>query len=117
MTIETDIATVLKAQCAQTFPDFAPSGTAVPWCTYQAIGGRALQWLDKSAADKRHTIMQVSVWTGSRMQTSALIRSIEGALRASSLFSARPVAEPVSDTDEALGYYGAVQDFEIYSQR
>lgn len=117
MTLEADLTAALKAQCAQTFPDFAPAGTAVPWCTYQAIGGRALRWLDGTAADKRHTTVQVSIWTGSRLQTSALIHAIEDALSAATAFTARPVAESVSDADEALGYYGATQDFEIYSQR
>lgn len=117
MSLEADLTTVLKTQCAQTFPDFAPAGTAVPWCTYQAIGGRALRWLDGTAADKRHATVQISVWTSARLQTSALIHAIEDALCAATAFRAKPVAESVSDVDEALGYYGATQDFEIYSQR
>lgn len=117
MALDADITAVLKTQCTQTFPDFAPAGTALPWVTWQAIGGHALRWLDGTAADKRHTTVQISVWSASRLQTSALIRAIEDALCAATTFTARPVAEPVSDADEALGYYGATQDFSLYSLR
>ena len=115
MSVEAELYTVLKVLCARTFPDFAPVNTARPYVTYQSIGGESLRFLDKTAADKRHTIIQINVWAGSRLDATTLARQIETSLCASTAFNANPQSEPVSDFDADIPVYGCRQDFEILS--
>lgn len=119
MTVEAELTTVLKTLCARVFPDVAPAGTARPYVTYSGIGGKPLRWLDNTAADKRHTIMQINVWSSTRLETMALIRSIEEALCASATMTVSPMGEPYStyEEDAEPPIYGANQDFSIYSTR
>lgn len=117
MTMESDLTTLLKAQAAHVFPDFAPAGTAAPWITYQGIGGRALRWLDNTPADKRHTLMQINVWAATRAAALALMRQVEDALCASPAFVVRPTGEPTSTAEEDIPLYGCQQDFDIWSAR
>lgn len=117
MSVETELYTVLKVLCARTFPDFAPVTTARPYVTYQAIGGESLRFLDNTTHSHRDTLMQINVWAGSRLDALALIRQIEDALCASTVFVARPQGEPVSDFDADIPVYGCRQDFLIFSPR
>lgn len=117
MSIEADLLAVLVGLCPRVFPDFAPLSTAKPFVTYQAIGGRALRWLDQSPADKRQTLMQINVWAGGRTEANTLARQIEEALCAAAAFTAWPNAEPISTSETDLKLYGTVQDFSIYSTR
>ena len=119
MTMESDLTTLLKGLCPRVFPDFAPSGTAAPWITYQHIGGQPLRYADNTAADKRHTHLQVNVWHASRLDALQLMRQVEDALCATAVFVARPVSEPTSQAEEDMlpSMYGFLQDFEIWSQR
>lgn len=121
MTIEASLTTALRVLCPRVAPDVAELGTALPYVTYQGIGGRPLRWLDKTPADKRHTHMQINVWAASRAESLSLIRSIEDALCASTVFSAMPITEPRNVTEEAtpdqVRLYGCIQDFDIYSLR
>jgi len=119
MTMEADLAATLKTLCPRVFPDFAPSETPRPYVTFQAIGGRPLRWLDGTAADKRHTLMQINVWAGSRLDALALIRQVEAAICSLDTmpFMARPDSEPISEAEEDLQLYGCMQDFSIISTR
>lgn len=120
MSIEATLTTALQALCPRVSPDVAPLGTARPYVTYQGIGGRSLRWLDKSAADKRHTHFQINVWADTRAAALLLIRAIEDALCAATAFSAMPYGEPRSVTEELPDeqlLYGCIQDFDIYSLR
>ena len=120
MTIEADIFTALTSLVAgRVFPDFAPSGTAAPYIVYQAIGGQPLRWLDGTAADKRHTLMQVDVWAGSRIAALTLARQVEAALSNIGVapFMAQPENEPAWDSDSDGPLYGCSQDFRIISTR
>lgn len=117
MSVETELTTLLKTLCSRTFPDFAPLGTARPHVSYEAIGGRPLHWLDLTATDKRHTVMQVRVWADTRQAATELMRSIESAMRAATVFTAWPQEEHTSLYDAETSAYGSAQDFEIYSTR
>lgn len=119
MTMESDLVATLKTLCPRVFPDFAPGGTAKPYVTFQAIGGRPLRWLNGTAADKRHTLMQINVWAGARIESLALIRQIEAAIcnLDTMPFMARPDSEPISQAEEDLELYGCLQDFSIISTR
>jgi len=121
MTMEADLTALLKALCPRVFPDFAPAGTPAPYITYQGIGGRPLRWLDGTAADKRQTLMQVNVWTASRLEALALIRQVEAAICdvGTAPFMGQPESEPISNAEEDLTppLYGCLQDFRIISTR
>lgn len=117
MAIESDLFTVLSPVCPRVYPDVAPAGAQRPYITYQLLGGRALRWLDKTAADKRHTIAQFNVWASTRLAANALARQIEDALCASTVFTATPQGEPMGAHSEELDLYGTMQDFTIYSSR
>lgn len=117
MTMEADLTALLKTLCPRVYPDKAPTTTVRPYITYQAVGGRSLRWLDGSASDKRHTLMQINVWDSTRAGANALVRQIEDALCASAAFTAWPNGEPVWDDDDDPDLYGCIQDFTIYSNR
>ena len=117
MTVESDLAALLQALCPRVSPDFAPAGTARPFITYQAIAGQALRFADNTAADKRHTLMQINVWAASRAAALLLVRQVEDAMCSATAFTARPAAEPSSDSDSDLSLYGCLQDFDIWSAR
>ena len=121
MTIEASLTTALQALCPRVAPDVAEQGTALPYVTYQGIGGRSLRWLDKTASDRRQTHFQINVWATSRAAALTLIRSIEDALCASTAFTAMPLGEPRNVTEDAtpdqVRLYGCIHDFDIYSLR
>ena len=117
MTMESDLTVLLKALCANAFPDFAPSGTVAPYIVYQAIGGQPMQYVDGTAADKRSTLVQVEVWAGTRAAALVLARQADAALIASSAFMAQPEGEPAWDSDPDGPLYGCTQDFRIISTR
>jgi hypothetical protein len=117
MTMETDLASVISGLCPRVFPDVADFGTGRPYVTYQLIGGRAQRYTENTAAALRNTFVQVNVWDDTRTGCLALIRQIEDALCASSLFTATPQGEPIADADSDLGRYGALQDFSIWAAR
>lgn len=117
MTMESDLAALLKTVCTRTFPDFAPSGTAAPYIVYQAIGGQAMQYMDGTAADKRSTLVQIDAWAGTRAAALVLIRQAEAALIVAGAFVAQPEGESSWDTDPDGPLYGCTQDFRVISAR
>ncbi|MBT9495373.1 MAG: DUF3168 domain-containing protein [Paucibacter sp.] len=123
MTIETQLTTLLKTQCAQVYPDAAPVSTPKPYVTYQFIGGPSLRWLDKSPADKRKSFIQINVWAATRIGANALARQIEDAMCAATVFSATDDGEPIGTHDPVTlqdapyGLYGTIQDFTVISTR
>jgi len=117
MSMESELDALLKTKCPRVYPDVAPSGVVKPFVTWQGIGGESLGFLNNTAADKRKTLMQVNAWATTRLQSLALIRDIETALRANSTFAARPQGEPMSTHEQDTQLYGCVQRFEITSVR
>lgn len=117
MTMESDLQALLVTKCARTYPDVAPSGTVKPWVTWQALGGESLGFLDNTSADKRMTLMQISVWATTRLAAINLIRDIETAMRASSAFTAMPQGEAVSLYESDTLLFGSIQRYEILAIR
>jgi hypothetical protein len=117
MSMESDLVTLLKLQCVRTFPDFAPINTVRPYITYHHVGGRSLRWLDKTAADKRQSLVQINVWADTRSAALVLARAIEDAMCASAAFSAMPVEEPIATAEPDFNRYGTIQDFQIIALR
>lgn len=117
MSMESDLSTLLKLQCPRAFPDVAPAGTAKPYVVWQGIGGAPSRMLNKTAADKRNTLLQISVWSATRTEALTLIRSIEDAMCASSAFSAMPQGEPLSTYEPETSLYGSIQRFNVWATR
>lgn len=117
MSMESDLVTLLKSLCARTYPDIAPEETATPYITWQGLGGESLRYIEGSAADRRNTLMQINVWSATRLEALTLIRQIEDALCASSAFTAKPQGEPLSTMEPDTRLYGCIQRFEIWSTR
>jgi hypothetical protein len=115
MTVEADLQTVLTSVVARSFPDFAPTKTGLPYCTFQQIGGEAVNYVDATMPDHDHGEFQVNVWAATRKEAKALIKQIDAALRGAAAFTARPVSGPVSDFDADMKRYGSRQDFSIWS--
>ena len=117
MSIETQLPTALQAVCPRVFPDVAPVSTPRPYVTYQFIGGRSIRFVDGSTGDKRNSRVQINVWSDTRLEAMAVVRAIEDALCAATVFTARPESEPTGDFDHEIPVYGAIQDFVIHSSR
>jgi hypothetical protein len=117
MSMEPLLVTLLKLDCPRVFPDFAPVDTARPYVTYQHLGGRPLRWLKGDASDKRHSIVQVNVWSSKKSEALTLARAIEERLAAATVFNAKPEAEPVGQAEPDFEMYGTSQDFSIISFR
>ena len=73
--------------------------------------------MDKSAADKRESLVQINVWANTRLEAVTLARQIEDALCATASFNANPQGEPVGDFDADIPVYGCRQDFLILCTR
>lgn len=108
---------LLKVDCPRVYPDFAPVDTSRPYVTYQHIGGRPLRWLDGSASDKRHSIVQINVWASTKSAALTLARAIETRLTGASAFNAKPESEPIGQAEPDFEMYGTIQDFSIISLR
>ena len=115
--MESDLVALLEAICPRVSPDVAPLSTQRPYITYQQIGGRSLRWLDNTASDKRHALMQINVWHSQRSLANAMANAVEEAMCGSSAFMATPQGELQATHEEDLGLYGTIQTFGIYSAR
>lgn len=117
MSLEVSLYALLAACCPRVHPDVAPAGVALPYVTWQGLGGRAARFLDNTAADQRNTLLQINVWSTTRLEALALIRQIEDALCASAAFIARPEGEAMSVYEEDTQLYGCIQRFNVWSAR
>lgn len=115
--MEPQLVTLLKMDCARVFPDFAPVDTARPYVTYQHLGGRPLRWLKGDASDKRHSIVQINVWSSTKSEALTLARAIEERLAAATVFEAHPQNEPIGQAEPDFEMYGTMQEFSIISFR
>ena len=118
MSMESDLNNLLKGLVSnRIYPDVAPLAVAHPYITWQGVGGQSLRFIDNTAADKRNSRIQFNTWATTRTQANLIARQIEDALCATSLFTATPLGEAVSDYDSDTKTYGAMQDFSIFSTR
>lgn len=115
--MEAALQALLVALCPRARVDFFAELPAMPYVTWQLIGGKSIRFLDNSAPDKRNTRVQINVFSATRKECMALIRQIEEAMCASSAFVATPDAEPMTDFDADMKVYEAMQDFSIFATR
>jgi len=115
MTAESYIEAVL-AQFAsgRVYPDVAPQGAAVPYVTYQAVGGDPENFLSGDAPEKSYVRMQVNVWAATRLEASELGAQVEAAVRAAANLQPEVLTGRVATHDELTDHRGTMQDFGIY---
>lgn len=112
MTMESTLYTVLHGICPRVFPDIAPTNTVRPYVTWQQIGGDVINPLDNSAPGKRNAIVQINVWSNTRVEANSISQQIEDAMRA---IPARPQSASFSDYDYDMLVYGAQQEFSLWT--
>lgn len=112
--IEPQLVVLLGALVGgRVFPDVAPEGTELPYCLYEQIGGKPLNFLTPDVPDKKNALIQVSVWSKTRAEAMMLIRSIEDTLILEPFF-AEVASGPRSAFDQETSERGAMQDFSIW---
>jgi hypothetical protein len=117
MTMEADLVAVLRTVCPRVSPDVAPIGTLAPYVTWQGIGGQTLRYADGTAADKRNSLVQINVWSKTRLEATALIHQIEDAMCATATLTVDPQGEALATYEPDTTLYGSIQRFSIYSVR
>lgn len=115
--MESTLHALLSGICARTYPDVAPANSLRPYVVWQQIGGESLRYTDNTPMDKRLPLVQVSVWSETRLESLGLIRQIEDALCASVDFTAAPQGEPISQYEPDTSLYGNTQRFDILAPR
>lgn len=115
--LESALVATLKARCPRVSPMVAPLDTAMPYATYQHIGGRPLGYMDNTAADKRHALVQVNVYAATAAAALQLLQDMAADLRAHAALVATPENEPIADPQPDFERYGYLQDFSIVGAR
>ena len=114
MTVESDIFNALKGIFSnRVYPDEAPLGAALPFITYQQIGGQPLNFV-AGVPDKRNGRFQFDLWAGSRKEAAALIRQVEDTLRADQTLLADTMTGALATREPQTNLYGYTQDFSIW---
>ena len=117
MSMESNLSALLKTVCPRVFPDVAPEGTAAPYVTWQGLGGESIRFVDNTDGGKRDTLMQVSIWSNSRMEALTLIHQAEDLMCISSAFQCRPEGGPISTYEPDTQLYGCIQRFSILAAK
>lgn len=117
MTVEADITAILKTICPRVAPDFMATIPERPYITYQQIGGEAPTFLDGSLPSKENGEFQIDVWADTRVEAKLIIKQIEVAMTAATVFQARALAASRSDSDPDMKLYCSRQDWNIWSSR
>lgn len=115
MTVESDIFDALKALVAnRVYPDVAPVGAALPYITYQQVGGGALNFVEAASPSKKNGRFQVNVWAATRESAAALSRQVEDALRTTTALQTTVLSAPVAGYEEDTLLFGTRQDFSVW---
>ena len=107
----------LLAKCPRVFVGAAPFGTAMPYITWQHIGGDPLTYLDNTAATTRNAQIQINTWAATPLQAFTLMQQIEQALRAEMAFLAEPLSEPIGAYTEVDDISGYLQTYSVTGAR
>lgn len=120
MSLETDLVTLLQAQCPRVFPSGAPVNTTRPFVTWEHIGGDPLRYIEGTAATQKLAILGISVFSSSKSEAMSLAAAIETAICTSTAFSGRPSnglprGDHSDDVEPAI--YWTTQEFEVLGAR
>jgi hypothetical protein len=117
MSLESDLQATIASVCPRSFPDYAPFDTLRPVVIWQQTGGQVITPVAREVPDKRHAIVQISVWADTRLEAINVSQQIEAALIQATQFQAKPVSAIVAVSDAELEIRGTVQDFSIWASR
>ena len=117
MSLETDLYALLSGVCPRVYPDYAPNDPTYPYIIWQQVGGRTLWTISNTVPDKRHAMMQIDVWSKTRLEANTISLAVESAMIQSSAFIARPTSALIATEDDAGELRGASQDFSIWAAR
>ena len=118
MSVEAKLFAVLSPLFGgRVFPDDAPLDTQKPFATYQQIGGDVVGFLDQTVPSKQNGAFQINVWADSRASAAAITLQVESAMILATQFQASPIGGPIATREQDLKLYGAIQDFDIWSDR
>lgn len=117
MSMEIALRAAVIAVCPRFAWDQADIGTATPYVVAQAIGGRSVRFLNNDPASKRNTVMQITTWAKSRMESTTLARQVEDAVCAAPALQASPNGEPTNLHDPDTKLFGSLQLFSIWANR
>jgi hypothetical protein len=109
--MEETLIAQLRTICPRVFSPVAPSGTAVPFITWQHVGGRPLRTSEGRRLASA-SLIDVWVWSDSKLGAMRLLQAVEDALCAS--MNASPVGEAEDADQDGDGVFGAVQRFEVW---
>jgi hypothetical protein len=114
MSLESDVFDTLKGLVSnRCYPDVAPAGAAQPYIVWQQAGGEAFNFMESAAVGKRNARIQVACWAATRLAASALARSVEDTLVASSL-NPFVLGAMTAVHEPETGLYGTRQDFSLF---
>jgi hypothetical protein len=117
VSLEATLVALARTVCPRVSPDLMPFGSPVPYITYVHVGGTPLRYMDNTASDKRHAVMQLTVWHTTRAECLQLVRQLEDVLCGTAAFVADPQGEINGQSEPDLKLYGISQDFSIVAPR
>ncbi len=118
MSVETDIEDTLGPLVGgRIYPDLAPRGAVKPYMVYQEISGEEPVFLERASASKKNGRFQITVWSTTRITSSALILQAGEAMVTATVFQAKPIGGRTATYDEETELRGARQDFSVWSER
>jgi hypothetical protein len=114
VSFETDLVALLSSTFSgRLFPDTAPAATAMPYATWQQVGGVAVNPYSGAAPEYGEMRLQVNVWSKTRAEANSLMRTVESLLRPNP-FAGRPIGALIAIYEETTGARGAQQDFSVW---
>jgi hypothetical protein len=117
VSIESDLYLIISGICPRVYPDIAPANTAMPYVTWSLYGGNTIKPLAKEVPDKRNAMIQVNVWSKSRLESINTMLAIESALITATQFVCKPMNAMSATFDDDTDIRGIMQDFSIWGPR
>lgn len=114
MSLESQIVAALNGLApGRVFPDVAPDA-ALPYITYQQVGGEAINFTDGAVPDRSNARIQINVWAATRIAASQLGAEVESAIRAAAALQPTVLSARVSLYDDDTKARGTMQDFSLW---
>lgn len=105
----------LETLSARVFPDIAPEGTQRPYITWQAIGGKPVNFIDPTVPSKKNARVQVNVWADTRLEAATIAEQIEDTLRGIAALHTTVLGAPTSIYEPETKLKGSMQDFSFWT--
>lgn len=111
---ESTLAAVLHAVCPRVYPDANTAGKPeTTYIVWTQVGGQVIDTVN-DPADLHHARIQIAVWGPRRTHANALMRQAEAAMRAATVFQAKPIGGLIAHFDPDTELRGALQDFAVW---